>query len=696
MMQTETKKATLWAGLALLIILSIISAAKLIHIYNNELPSLEQLHNIEPSLTTTIYSADGDVLQEYYLQRRILVPLKKMPSILLEALLATEDQRFYQHWGVDLPGVIRAFFSNIRKGDLTAQGGSTLTQQLARTLFLTPEKVISRKIKEILTALKIERTYSKDEILEMYLNQCYFGKGAYGIQAAAQLYFGKDIEELDLSDGAVLIGLLPAPNRYSPLNNPDLCRLRRDVVLSRLAARKNIGQDRADSLQSLPLAISPDPKARGRAPYFTEMVRQYIENKYGERALYSEGLTIYTTLDLDLQEEAEKQLFAMVDTLQKGMQSKRSLKSQEYTIAFLDSGGAKLVWKRKYKQLQGALVAMDNSTGDILALVGGRDFDDTKFNRATQALRQPGSAFKPFVYLAALEKGFHPSDVMYDTPVVLENRPGEEWRPRNYDRQFRGPVTLREGLADSRNLVAIKLLQKVSPRLTVDYAKKLGIRTELNAYPSIAIGTSEVTLWQMVKAFSVFPNQGVLVEPRYIAKIVDRYGNILEENKTTRKDLVLDQRTAYIMTSMLQSVIDGGTASAVRRRGFSRPAGGKTGTTDETTDNWFIGFVPQITCGAWLGFDDKISIGAHMTGGSTTAVVWAEFMKAACQKLPVLSFNMPEGVFLRTVCWDTGKLATTNCPNPVTDLFTQETEPQEKCPLHPGPDLATSQKPDPL
>lgn len=696
MMQPETKKVFLWAGPALLIILSLIFSAKLIHIYNNQLPSLEQLHNIEPSLTTTIYSADGEVLQEYYLQRRILVPLKKMPSVLLEALLATEDQRFYQHWGVDLPGVIRAFFSNIRKGDLTAQGGSTITQQLARTLFLTPEKVVSRKIKEILTALKIERTYSKDEILEMYLNQCYFGKGAYGIQAAAQLYFGKDVEELDLSDCAVLIGLLPAPNRYSPLNNPDLSRLRRDVVLRRLAARKNISEAQADSLQSLPLTISLDPKARGKAPYFTEMVRQYIEDKFGEKALYSEGLTIYTTLDLALQEEAEKQLFAMVDNLQNGMESRRTLKSQEYTIAYLDSSGTIPVWKRKYKQLQGALVAMDNSSGNILALVGGRDFDDTKFNRATQALRQPGSAFKPFVYVAALEKGFHPSDVMYDTPVVLENRPGEEWRPRNYDRQFRGPVTLREGLADSRNLVAIKLLQKVSPHLAVDYAKKLGIRTELYAYPSIAIGTSEVTLWQMVKAFSVFPNQGVLVEPGYVAKIVDRYGNILEENKTASKDLVLDQRTAYIMTSMLQSVIDGGTASAVRGQGFSRPAGGKTGTTDETTDNWFIGFVPQITCGVWLGFDDKTSIGAHMTGGSTAAVVWAEFMKAVCQKLPILGFNIPEGVFQRTVCWDTGELATANCPNPVTDLFTQQTEPQEKCPQHPGPDLATSPKPDPL
>lgn len=691
-MQSQTKKTVIWSGLALILVLLALGTAKLAHVYNNELPSLEQLHNIEPSLITTIYSGDQEVLQEYYLQRRILVPLKKMPPQLIEALIATEDQRFYQHWGVDLQGITRAFLSNIFKGDLTAQGGSTITQQLARTLFLTPEKIISRKIKEILTAIKTERTYSKDEILEMYLNQCYFGRGAYGIQAAAELYFSKDVEELDLSDCAILVGLLPAPNRYSPLNKPELSRMRRDLVLSRLAAQKVLTQAQADSLKALPLKLNPNPTDRGKAPYFTEMVRQYLEKRYGERALYSQGLTIYTTLNLKLQEEAEKQLFAMVDTLQKGIQARKTLKSQEYTIPYVDSSGDKPVWKRKYKQLQGALVAMDNSSGNILALAGGRDFDDTKFNRATQALRQPGSAFKPFVYVAAIEKGFHPSDVMYDTPVVLENRPGEEWRPRNYDREFKGPVTLREGLADSRNLVAIKLLQKVSPRSAVDYAKRMGITTQLNAYPSIAIGTSEVTLWQMVRAFSVFPNEGVLVEPRYILKIVDKYGNILEENRTTKKNLILEQKTAYIMTSMMQSVIDGGTASAVRARGFSRPAGGKTGTTDETTDNWFIGFVPQITCGIWLGFDDKTSIGAHMTGGSTAAVVWAEFMKAACQNLPVLNFDVPEGVFTRTVCWDSGKLATVNCPHPVTDLFTDQTVPLEKCPLHPGPDLANHDK----
>src|SRR3989337_1881932 len=303
-MQPETKKAFLWAGLALLIILSIIFSAKLIHIYNNQLPSLEQLHNIEPSLTTTIYSADGEVLQEYYLQRRILVPLKKMPSVLLEALLATEDQRFYQHWGVDLPGVIRAFFSNIRKGDLTAQGGSTITQQLARTLFLTPEKVVSRKIKEILTALKIERTYSKDEILEMYLNQCYFGKGAYGIQAAAQVFFSKDARELTLPECALLVGVLKSPNRYSPLDYPDLALNRRNLVLRAMEDNGKLTEEECDSLKALPLLLKTSSSKTGLGPYFSEMVRQYLIEEYGEKSLYNGGLSGSTTLYPEMQKTA--------------------------------------------------------------------------------------------------------------------------------------------------------------------------------------------------------------------------------------------------------------------------------------------------------------------------------------------------------------------------------------------------------
>jgi len=652
-------------------------------IYQRDLPSLEELHNIEPSLITRIYSVDGKVLQEFYSERRTLTALNRMPRDLIEALIATEDNRFYQHWGVDLLGIGRAFITNIFKGGFV-QGGSTITQQLARTLFLTREKTITRKIKEGLTAIKIERTYSKDEILELYLNQSYFGKGAYGIQSAALTYFGKAIDTLTISDCAVLIGILKAPNRYSPLVSPELARGRRNVVLENLAGWGTITKKEADSLQKLELAINPSTGQGGEAHYFTEMVRQYLEEKYGEGALYSGGLSVYTTLNSELQKTAETALNTQLDILQKQMENTHSLRDQNYTVATVDTGGGKPKNKREYKKIHGALVAVDNQTGDILALIGGRDFTQTKFNRAVQALRQPGSAFKPFVYTAAIDEGFKPTDIFYDTPIVLTDGTGNEWKPNNYDREFRGPVTLRVGLQDSRNLVAIKLLQKIGPQKAVDYAYKMGIRTNLYAVPSIAIGTSEVTLLQMTQAFSVFPNQGIKVEPRSILKITDRYGNILEENKTVKRQEVLSRQTAYILTNMLQSVVDKGTGFAVRALGFSRPAGGKTGTTDETTDNWFIGFVPQITAGVWIGYDDKTSIGPNQTGGGTCAPVWTNFMKKATEKLAPENFAIPPGIVFRNVCLESGDLAGPNCPNPAFEVFTEKTEPKTGCHLHPG------------
>ena len=520
------RKSYIVGGSIVLFFVLLALTLRINRIYQKDLPSLEELHNIEPSLITRIYSVDGKVLHEFYSERRTLTPLNRMPRHLIEALIATEDNRFYQHWGVDLLGIGRAFVTNIFKGGFV-QGGSTITQQLARTLFLTREKTITRKIKEGLTAIKIERTYSKDEILELYLNQSYFGKGAYGIQSAAFTYFGKAVDSLTVSDCAVLIGILKAPNRYSPLVSPELARGRRNVVLKSLANWGTITRKEADSLQKLELAVNPSTSQGGEAPYFTEMVRQYLEEKYGEGTLYSGGLSVYTTLNLELQKTADTALNFQLNILQKQMENTHSLRDQNYTLEVPDTvktkSKTKTQTKRVYKKIHGALVAIDNQTGDILALIGGRDFVQTKFNRAVQALRQPGSAFKPFVYAAAIDEGFKPTDIFYDTPIVLTDGTGKEWKPNNYDREFRGPVTLRVGLQDSRNLVAIKLLQKIGPQKAVDYAYKMGIRTNLYAVPSIAIGTSEVTLLQMAQAFSVFPNQGIKVEPRFILKVSDRY-----------------------------------------------------------------------------------------------------------------------------------------------------------------------------
>ncbi len=683
------KKVTLLLVLLIALIL-ILVIWKTYDIYRKDLPSLAQLHNIEPNLITKLYSADGKLIQEFYSERRIYVPLRKMPRPFIDALLAVEDRKFYDHWGVNTYAILRAFWANLTHFRIV-QGASTITQQLSRTLFLTQEKTISRKIKEALTAIKIERTYSKDEILEMYINQCYFGKGAYGIQSAAQIYFNKEIEDLTISDCAVLVGLLKAPGRYSPVEYPHLALFRRNLVLNSMRDFGEISSSFCDSLKKLPLEINLKPETTGNAPHFAEMIRRYLLSKYGEKELYGGGLSIYTTLKLDLQQRAESLLYAEIDNWQKTIETTHSLKDTQYTTSIPDTVEGSTGSLTVYKKLQGALVALDNKTGDLLAMVGGRDFEKSEWNRAVQATRQPGSAFKVFVFTAAIDNGFKPSDIIYDTPIILIGDDGKEWSPENFDKIFRGPVTLREGLMHSINLVSAKLVQKVTPHQVAFYAKSLGLKTPINPVPSLALGTSEVTLLQLTDAYSIFPNHGIKVEPRFITKVTDRFGNILEENPI-KKEEVLSAQTAYIMTSMLQTVIDNehGTGFGARKRGFSRPAGGKTGTTDMCTDNWFIGFTPQITTGVWIGFDDKTPVGDNITGAHTALPVWADFMMFAHQDLPDEEFEIPEGIYFRTVCVESGELATDKCHRVITDVFTEKTLPQEYCHLHPGKPLPPS------
>jgi penicillin-binding protein 1A len=679
----EKKKALLitWGAILFLLVLSLAATIVAYNTYKKDLPSLAQLHNIEPSLVTKIYSADGKIIKEFYTERRIYTPLEKMPPHLIDALLATEDRRFYHHWGVNLLSLCRAFWDSFWSGQ-RIKATSTITQQLARTLFLTPERTISRKIKEVMTAVKIERNYTKEEILELYLNQSYFGKGAYGVQAASQLYFGKNVEELTISDCAILIGIPKNPSRYSPLTNPDLALRRRNIVLEAMRDFGKITKELADSLKSLPLEIHPTPTPLGEAPYFTEMVRQYLEKKYDEDALYRGGLSVYTTLNSELQKAAEEVLLTELQMLQHNMEKTHSLRDTSYTLVVIDSSGEKPVRRRVYKQIQGALVALDNKIGDVLALVGGKDFSQSQFNRAVQALRQPGSGFKPFIYTAAIDNGAKPTDIMYDVPYVITGEDGKEWSPQNFDLIFRGPVTLRKALAKSINVISAKLIQKITPQQAIFFASHMGISSSLSPYPSLALGTSEVTLWDMVTAFSVFPNGGIKVKPKYIRKITDRYGKILEENKFSRSEEVLSAQTAYIMTTMLQSVIERGTGYGAKARGFTRPAGGKTGTTDNCSDNWFNGFTPQITAGVWIGYDDKTVIGHNVTGASTALPVWTEFMLKAHEHLPVEDFEVPPGIYFKTVCLESGLLATDKCPHIIMDVFTEETAPTEYCNIH--------------
>jgi penicillin-binding protein 1A len=689
-----SKKSIILSSILLVVLILILMVVlKTYRTYRKDLPSLAQLHNIEPSLVTKIYADDGTKIKEFYTERRLLTPLKRMPPHLIDALLATEDRRFFKHWGANTLSMCRALWQGFWSGE-RIKATSTITQQLARTLFLTPERTISRKIKEILTSIKIERNYTKEEILEMYLNQCYFGSGAYGVEAAAQLYFGKTVEELSISDCAILVGIPKSPSRYSPINNPNLAQQRRNIVLESMANFGKISQKQADSLKSLPLEINPTSAPVGEAPYFTEMVRRYLERRYGEEALYQGGLSVYTTLNLKMQRTAEEVLLAELEARQQQMEATHSLQDTNYTVVVIDTSEGKIEKKRKYKEIQGALLALDNKTGNILALVGGKDFVQSQWNRAVQATRQPGSGFKPFIYTAAIENGAKPTDIMYDTPIILTGDDGEEWNPQNFDLVFRGPVTLRQALAKSINVVSAKLIQKVTPQQTIFFASHMGISTPLAPYPSLALGTSEVTLWDMVTAFSVFPNGGIKVEPKYILKITDRYGKILEEDKVSKREEVLSAQTAYIMTTMLQSVINQGTGFGARARGFTRPAGGKTGTSDNCMDNWFTGFTPQITCGVWIGYDDKTVIGKNVTGAHTALPVWSDFMILTHDSLEVEYFKVPPGMYFKTVCLESGHLATDKCPRVIKDVFVQQTLPEEVCDLHPSdgmPDTSVTQ-----
>jgi penicillin-binding protein 1A len=651
-------------------------------IYKTDLPSFEKLHNIEPSLKTKIYASDGTLLQEFYNENRTLTPYNKIPKHMVDILLAVEDREFFDHWGMNMKRLFAAVVTNVLQWK-KAYGASTITQQLARMLFLHRKKTIERKIKEALTAIKLERTYSKEEILQMYLNQYYFGRGAYGISAAAKVFFDKSAEELSINDCALLVGLLKAPSRFSADSTQQALRIRNNSLYSYYDWGK-ISREEYDSLKNLPMELKSPKEESGRAPYFTETIRQYLLSKYGEDELYSGGLRVMTTLNWDMQKSAEREVKTKLDSMQAIYQRNFSVNNPNYTYATYDTIGDHIFPKRAYKKVQAAAVSINNENGDVLVMVGGKSFGESKFNRAVQALRQPGSAFKPFVYTAAMDNGYHPSDLFYDSPIVLEIPGQKEWRPQNIDDEFMGEMTLRDGLRLSRNLIAIKLLQKLNPQQVIFYANKFGITTQLQPVPSLAIGTGEVRLIEITSAYTVFPNGGIKVPYRYITKIIDRYGNILEDNSVAPKEEVLSAQTAYVMVSLMQSVVDNGTGRATRSLGFMRPAGGKTGTSDDFCDNWFIAFTPQITTGVWVGFDDKTSIGRNQTGSVNALPIWTAIMKVAHDTLPFWDFEVPDGISFVDICLKSGQLATDRCTDVRREVFKSDDVPTEICPIHPS------------
>jgi penicillin-binding protein 1A len=616
-----------------------------------DLPQVRTLEEYRPSITSRVYSENNRLLAEFFLENRTPVSLEDIPENLLQALIATEDTRFYDHPGIDYRGMARAFIRNVRARKVL-EGGSTLSQQLAKVLFLTPERSYTRKLKEMALALRIEQQYTKREILSLYLNQIYFGSGAYGVEAAAQIYFGKPARDLNIAECALLAGLPRAPKYYSPFRSPEGARQRRAHVLNRMVETDAITTLQADEAKKTPLPVQTAVKAGGPAPYFVEYVRQRVEERFGSSILYSGGLNIYTTINDELQVFAEDAVVAGIA----GIETRRK--------------------KPARSPLQASLIAIEPATGRILAMVGGRDFGRSQFNRATQALRQPGSAFKPIIYAAAIERGFGASDYLDDSPLTITVDGKRNWSPGNFTRTYQGAVTLRKALAQSLNVPTIRLLEKIGIDETIRYARKLGIRSPLARYLPLALGSSDVTLAELTSAYAVFANHGIKTGPVSVLTITDSTGRVIYLNDAVPQP-VMKPETAYLITYLLKGVIEGGTGWKARELG--RPAAGKTGTTNDYRDAWFLGYTPGLVAGVWIGYDDRESIGQKETGARSALPIWLEFMKKAHGEKPAEDFAVPEGIIFKQIDPITGLLSSEHCRLSIREAFLPGTEPHTFC-----------------
>lgn len=670
-----------------------------------DLPSVDQLENYDPDLVTRIYSADGILLNELFFEKRVFVELSQIPQHMLDAVVAKEDQRFYDHWGISLRDVLRAVVINTVTMSYRS-GFSSLTQQLARNLYdnIGFKKTIIRKIKEVITAIQIERTYTKDEILEMYLNSVHFGHGTYGVQAAAKRFYGKQAYELTLDESALLVGLLPAPARYSPVRFPERALTKRNVVLRVMRDQKFISKAEYTEARARLLDSVQQEQSRGTAPYFTEYVRRFLEREDDELGvnIYRDGLKIYTTLDSRLQKIAEDAVVKSVLTNQQKMNQRIFNDEEEFsklaylgiypedTVKLMMAGEMEMYEDLRDKLLvQSSFVALDTRTGSILAMVGGRPDYPDQFNRATQSLRQPGSVFKPFVYTTAVDNGVPVTRQLLNQPVVLNvrNADGEwvKWMPKNYDGSTGGLTTIREGLRRSMNLISVRMVQEVVPALAVKQtARRMGVSTDIRAVDAIALGTSEVHLIEMVAAYGTLANKGVYCKPFGITRIEDRYGNVLKDY-FPQKEEVLSAETSYMMTSLLQTVLDRGTGGSARwKYHFYHPAAGKTGTTQGWTDAWFVGYSPYIAAGAWFGVDDpQVSLGKGSDGSKAALPAWARFMRDSHDSLSYSrkEFDQPERIEKVKICQVTKDLPVKLCPLE-TEIFVRRTEPTKQCTVH--------------
>ena len=620
--------------------------------FTRDLPQIRTLETFRPQAVTRIYSADKQLLAELYLEKRDPVALDRIPSYLKAALIATEDRKFYAHSGLDLKGIARALIKDILAGKFV-EGASTITQQLAKTLFLTSRKTMVRKIKEAILAFQLERRYTKDEILELYLNQVYFGSGAYGVKSAAKIFFNKSVRDLSLAECALIAAMPKSPSRFSPLINEDLALKRRNIVLRQMRATDIISAKDYNQAVAEEIRTGKKIKKLARTPYFVEYVKKHLENVLGASRLYKGGLSIFTTLDFKLQSAAQK---AVVDGL----------------LALETRMG-----KQNVRQAapQAALVALDVKSGAILAMVGGRNFDESSFNRATAARRQPGSAFKPIVFAYAVEQGFAQNKLILDAPVAFRGTDKDnDWHPQNFSKSFLGEITLRKALTLSQNIPAVRLIEMLGANSVAHFAHRLGIESNLEPYLSLALGTSEVTLINLTTAYAVFPRGGKWIKPFGIMEVSDHRNRIIWRAKPQKK-LVMSREGAAIVTNMLEGVVKEGTGRKARiLRG---PVAGKTGTTNNYKDALFVGFSPAIAAGVWVGLDPGGTLGERETGAKAALPIWIQFMKNAPATESPPYFDHPDDVVKVRMNPQTGMLAADGSKNSVDALFIKGTEPKE-------------------
>jgi penicillin-binding protein 1A len=679
------------------------ATAGVLFVYNSDLPQVNSLDDYRPSLITEVYADDGQVIGSFALERRIVVTWDQIPQVVKDAVVSVEDQNFYDHWGIDLYGIARASLKNMMAGRVV-EGGSTLTQQLSKNLFLTPEQSFRRKIQEAMLSIQIERYYTKQQILTLYCNIHFMGHGQYGFAAAAEYYFNKQLKDLNVEEAALLAALPKSGTLYSPILHPERALQRRNYVIDRMVAEKKLTVVQGEEAKANPIRLAPKKRPDELAPYFVEELRRYLEKTYGTSAVHEGGLKVYSTLNVEMQRAANaavRQGLRVYDKRHGWRGAERNLveegvedlytaelpdwklpirtndivpgvildlthntavvkigeyqaqltpqdiawtKSQDvseilkrgdvalFMIRSMDSANRKVeVTLEQKPKVQGAFVAIEPRTGEVKAMVGGYDFDDSKFNRATQALRQTGSSFKPFVYAAAVDNGLRPDDTILDAPVSFGT-----YSPGNYDGKYEGTISIRRALADSRNIPAVKTLAKLGVQNLIPYVRRFGITSRIEPVLPIALGAADVTLMEMVSAYSTFPNDGVRVVPQMIRRVTDYDGAVLEENLPELRD-VIPAETARIMVDLMQEPIRGGTATKAKE--LKRPVAGKTGTTNDFTDAWFIGYTPSLAAGVWMGFDEKVTLGDKETGGVVALPMWIDMLQQVYKDKPIEQFE---------------------------------------------------------